>query len=80
MAERLRARCSVRTCNYSWVVAFLPMTLELVAELMKRAACARCGDTAPVVDTAVLCDWCGASSGKGCSEEGCQFPNQENRR
>jgi hypothetical protein len=79
MSQRLRARCSVQGCGYTWVVAYLPMDLTLVAELAKRAACARCGSTAPSVDTSVQCDWCGATSGKGCTEAECNFPNQERR-
>lgn len=45
----LRARCSVLTCQHKWVVAYLPMPLNTVAALAKRAACPMCGNTNPKV-------------------------------
>jgi len=32
-------------CGHMFIVAHLPMPLEKAAELMKRAACPKCGET-----------------------------------
>lgn len=45
--QTLDARCT--QCSHRWTVAHLPMQLDKVAALCQRAACARCGNTSPVL-------------------------------
>jgi hypothetical protein len=43
MSNALYGKCP--TCSQVFLVAKLPMQLDKAAELMKRAACAACGET-----------------------------------
>jgi hypothetical protein len=60
MIEEMRARrpprsaadvvaCRCRKCGHTWIAAYLPMNLTVAGKLLKRAACARCGDLKPVM-------------------------------
>ena len=43
------ARCGDDACRHVWIVAYLPMQIERVAMLMKRAACPKCAHERPVL-------------------------------
>ena len=43
MSDALRGRCG--DCGHIWVIAYLPMTVEKVACLGRRAACPMCAGT-----------------------------------
>ena len=43
----LGAKC--RKCTHIWIVAYIPMRLDFVAQLGKRAMCPKCGDKQPFV-------------------------------
>jgi hypothetical protein len=45
----LHARCSDKACGHEWIVAYLPMQMDLVALLASRAACPKCANTKPLV-------------------------------
>jgi hypothetical protein len=36
-------RC--KACGLTWIAAWLPMSVSTFATLLKRAACAQCGET-----------------------------------
>lgn len=42
-SERIEGQCA--ECGHVWVICYLPMALEDVARLMKRAACPACAET-----------------------------------
>jgi hypothetical protein len=46
-SHTLDAQCP--QCAHRWTVAHLPMRLDKVAALCQRAACAKCGNTSPVL-------------------------------
>ena len=39
------ARCGVEECGFVWVIAYLPLPIEVWAGIAKRAACPMCGST-----------------------------------
>ncbi|WP_167539645.1 hypothetical protein [Sphingobium xenophagum] len=49
LTKTITARCGDELCSHVWIVAHLPMSIDKVALLMKRAACPKCGN-----DSAVL--------------------------
>ena len=34
-----------RACDHTWIAAWLPMSVEKFARLLKRATCPQCGET-----------------------------------
>lgn len=51
MSNTLNGRCG--ECEHVFIVAHLPMPLSTVADLMRRAACPKCGSKKIFVASAV---------------------------
>ncbi len=50
MGDTLKAKCGDDACGHSWIIAYLPMSLEKVAKCGKRAICPKCGNVKVFVD------------------------------